>query len=83
MLTMEQIYRIKNMRKFEGKSLRKIAEITGHDFSTVKKYSEKENFNIEIQEKQERKGKLYPYKDIVAQWLKDDLNAPHKQRPYS
>jgi hypothetical protein len=28
MLTMEQIYRIKNMRKFEGKSLRKISEIT-------------------------------------------------------
>lgn len=77
---MEQIYRIKNMRKFEGKSLRKIAEITGHDFSTVKKYSEKENFNIKIQEKQKRKGKLYVYKDIVTQWLKDDLNAPHKQR---
>jgi len=33
MLTMEQVYNIKYMRKFEGKSLRKIAKITGHDFS--------------------------------------------------
>ena len=38
MLTMEQIYHIRNMRKFEGKSLREISRITGHDFETVKKY---------------------------------------------
>jgi len=30
MLTMEQVYRIRNLKKFEGKSLRKIADITGH-----------------------------------------------------
>jgi len=30
MLTMEQIYHIRNMRKFEGKSLREISRITGH-----------------------------------------------------
>jgi hypothetical protein len=30
MLSMEQVYRIRNMKKFEGKSLRKISEITGH-----------------------------------------------------
>ncbi|KPU46310.1 hypothetical protein OXPF_00380 [Oxobacter pfennigii] len=46
MLTMEQIYRIKYMKKFEGKSLRKIVDITGHDFETVKKYVEKDNLNI-------------------------------------
>lgn len=80
MLTMEQIYRIKNMRKFEGKSLRKIAEITGHDFATVKKYTEKDNFNINIIKKSCRKSKLSPYKDIVARWLKDVLKSPHKQR---
>ena len=36
MLTMEQIYRIRYMKKFEGKSLRKISEITGHNIQTVK-----------------------------------------------
>ena len=80
MLTMEQIYRIKNMRKFEGKSLRKISEITGHDFSTVKKYAEKEDFNEEIKPKQKRGGKLSPYKNIVMNWLINDKRAPHKQQ---
>lgn len=80
MLTMEQVYRIKNMKKFEGKSLRKISEITGHDFSTVKKYAEKENFNHEIRPKQKREGKLSPYRNIVLRWLSDDKKAPHKQQ---
>lgn len=77
---MEQIYRIKNMRKFEGKSLRKIAQITGHDFATVKKYASKDNFNLEIRPKQQRQGKLSPYKEIVNKWLEDDKKAPYKQR---
>lgn len=77
---MEQVYRIKNLKKFEGKSLRKIAEITGHDFATVKKYVNKENFNLEIRPKQQRRGKLSPYRNIVMKWLQDDEKAPHKQR---
>ena len=56
MLTMEQIYRIRNMKKFEGKSLRKISQITGHDFETVKKYIEKEDFNQTLRPKQKRQG---------------------------
>ena len=80
MLTMEQVYRIRNLKKFEGKSLRKIADITGHDFSTVKKYIEKENFNIELRPRQQRQGKLSPYKDIVTKWLEEDRKAPYKQR---
>jgi len=80
MLTMEQVYRIRNMRKFEGKSFRKISEITGHDFSTVKKYAEKEDFNHEITPKRHREGKLSPYHSIVSKWLTDDKKAPHKQQ---
>lgn len=80
MLTMEQVYRIKNMKKFEGKSLRKISEITGHDFETVKKYVEKEDFNQEIRPKKKRQGKLFPYKGIVTTWLINDKQAPHKQQ---
>ena len=80
MLTMEQIYRIRNMRKFEGKSLREISRITGHDFTTVKKYAEKDNFNLTIRPKQKRKGKLFRYKGIVTTWLINDTQAPHKQR---
>lgn len=80
MLTMEQVYRIKNMKKFEGKSLRKISKITGHDFSTVKKYVEKEDFNHKISPRQKRIGKLTSYRNIVLKWLLDDKNAPYKQQ---
>lgn len=80
MLTMEQVYRIRNLRKFEGKSLRKIAEITGYDFATIKKYVEKENFNLEPRPMQQRNGKLSPYRDVIIKWLEDDEKAPYKQR---
>jgi transposase len=80
MLTMEQIYRIRNMKKFEGKSLRKISRITGHDFETVKKYVEKEDFNQTLRPKQRRQGKLSPYRSIVTAWLINDKKAPHKQQ---
>ena len=77
---MDQIYRIRYLRKFEGKSLRNITKITGHDFETVKKYAEKDNFNLEPRIKQKRQGKLAPYEDVVRDWLKKDLDAPYKQR---
>lgn len=80
MLTMDQIYRIRYLKKFEGKSLREIAKITGHDFETVKKYVEKDNFNIKPRVKQKRSGKLAPYENVVRKWLTEDRNAPHKQR---
>jgi len=80
MLTMEQVYRIRNMKKFEGKSLRKISQITGHDFETVKKYVEKKDFSQTIRPKQKRQSKLSPYKSIVTTWLINDKQAPHKQQ---
>jgi len=66
MLTMEQIYRIRYMKKFEGKSLRKISEITGHNIQTVKKYVEKDDFNQGIRPRQKRKSKLSPYRSVTA-----------------
>lgn len=51
MLIMEQIYRIRNLTKIEGKSLRQTAKETGHDFETVKEYSEKQDFNQELRKK--------------------------------
>ena len=72
MLTMDQVYRIRYLRKFEGKSLRNIAKLTGHDFETVKKYAEQDNFNLEDKVKQKRQGKLAPYEDIVREWLRKE-----------
>jgi hypothetical protein len=71
---MEQIYHIKYLHNQKGKSLRKITRETGHDFETVKKYVEKDNFNLELCVKR-RKGKLEPYKALIDSWLFDDLNS--------
>ena len=48
---------ILSTRNHKGKSLRKIAEETGHDFQTVKKYVEKDDFNSTLG-KATKKGKL-------------------------
>lgn len=80
MLTMDQIQNIRFLRKFKGLSLRSVAKETGHHFETVQKYLEKDDFNLQLREKQHRKGKLDPFKELIDQWLKDDLSAKHKQR---
>ena len=77
---MEQIQNIRFLRNFKGLSLRRIARETGHDFGTVKKYAEKENFNLDERPRQRRKSKLEPYKDIIAEWLEKDRFAKPKQR---
>ncbi len=46
MLTMEQIYHIKFEHNEKGKSLRRIAQETGFNFRTVRKYVEMEDFNV-------------------------------------
>lgn len=77
---MEQIYRIKYLHDYEGKSMREVAEETGHHFLTVKKYATTQDFNYEPKPPQKRAGKLDPFKPLIDQWLKDDLNAKPKQR---
>jgi transposase len=79
MLTMEQVYRIRTLKKIEGKSLRGISKITGHDFETVKKYVDKEDINTENRPKQKRKGKLSVYEGMVKTWLINDKHSPRKQ----
>jgi len=43
---MEQIYHIKFEHNEKGKSLRRIAQETGFNFRTVRKYVEREDFNV-------------------------------------
>lgn len=80
MLTMAQIQNIRFLKNHKDMSLRSIAKETNHHFETVKKYVEKEDFNLQLREKQHRKGKLDPYKQLIDQWLTDDLLAKPKQR---
>jgi transposase len=80
MLTMAQVQDIKFLREHKGLSLRSIAKETGHHFETVKKYVDKNDFNLQLRETATRKGKLDPFKELIDQWLIDDLSAKPKQR---
>lgn len=62
MLTMDQVKAIKYLYERKELSLREISRETGHAFETVKKYVEMDDFNIKLQERQKRKGKLTPFK---------------------
>ena len=77
---MAQIQNIRFLKNHKDMSLRSIAKGTNHHFKTVKKYVEKEDFNLHAREKQHRKGKLDPFKQLIDQWLTDDLLAKLKQR---
>jgi len=80
MLTMEQIYHIRFEHREKGKSLRRIAQETGFNFRTVRKYVEMEDFNIKKKAIHTRKGKLDPYRETIDKWLTEDLKARPKQR---
>ena len=77
---MDQIHDIKYLNKYKGLSLRGIAKETGHDFATIKKYLEKDDFNLVLRPIRNRKGKLDPFKGTIDEWLRKDLEAKPKQR---
>lgn len=77
---MIQRYHIKHQSFHKGQSLRSIAEETGHDFRTVKKYAEEVDYNLIVKPKRGRPSKLDPVKPIIDTWLTEDLNRPVKQR---
>jgi transposase len=80
MLSMVQIHHIKHLVFRKGQTLRGTAKDTGHDFRTVQKYVEKEDFNQPIQDNRGRPSKMESFKEIVDTWLKEDLKNPPKQR---
>jgi len=83
MLTMTQIHHIRKMYFEEGASISKIAETTGHDRKTIRKYLEKENWNQDMPETLPEAPSfpsLEPFKNTIHQWLTEDKRARLKQR---
>jgi phosphoribosyl-ATP pyrophosphohydrolase len=74
-----QIY-LENLSEYEGMSLREISEKTGHHFNTVKKYVDKEDWNIGYKARKERTSKLEPLKEVIDEWLKEDMKRKRKYR---
>lgn len=80
MLTMDQVNFIKKLEEYRGLSLREIAKITGHDFRTVKKYIDKENWNSTIETNKKSRSRLDEFKTVIDEWLIEELKAKRKQR---
>ena len=81
MLTMDQIHRIREMYYEQDQSLTDIASELHLNWKTVKKYVDKEDFNVPVHTtKETHSSKLDPYKPIIDAWLLADTKAPRKQR---
>jgi len=79
-LSMDKQNYLTNLREFEGLSLRKICERSGHHFNTVKKYVDKEDWNEGYAPRKERTSRLDPLKPILDEWIKEDLKRRRKDR---
>lgn len=80
MLTMEEQSYITALREIEGRSLRDIASHTGYHFNTVKKYADKEDWNMEYRPRRQRKSGLDPLKGIIDRWIREDQKRKRKHR---
>ena len=79
---MDQIHRIRELYFGQGRSLTEIARLMGLDWRTVRKYVDKEDFNVPppVQDTDRHPSKLDPFKPLINRWLEDDMKAPRKQR---
>ena len=81
--TMDQIHRIREMFYQQGKTISQIASETGLNWKTVRKYVDKEDFNLPAPvpaEKSAHESKLDAFKPLIDSWLEADKLAPRKQR---
>lgn len=80
MLTMEQQKYIRKCCIKKGESLNSVASRTGHDWRTIRKYVDQEDFSDKLIPTKRRNSILDRFKPIIDKWLEDDLKAPPKQR---
>ena len=82
MLAMDMKHHIRRLFYEQGMNLSQISEETGHDWKTVRKYVDMEDFNNPdpMPEPKRLCPKLDPFKPTIDQWLEEDKKAPRKQR---
>ena len=77
---MEKQRHLWGLAEYEGMSLREISNRTGHNFRTVKKYVDKENWNAEYMPRKQRTSLLDPLKPVIDEWLQEDIKKRRKDR---
>lgn len=81
MLAVAEIDYIRHEVNNKGRKYAEVAKKTGNDPRTVKKYADMEDFNEKPKKKQKRLSPvLGPVKDILDDWIKEDLKKKKKFR---
>jgi len=75
----KQIY-LSGLSRYEGLSLREIEKRSGHNFRTVKKYVDMENWNEGKKPRKKRTEGLEPLKATIDEWIKEELKRSRKYR---
>lgn len=77
---MAKINDIKYLKQIQGLTYKKVKEITGHSYETIRKYEETSSFNQEPKKIIRKKLKVNEYKTLIDKWILSDIGKPHKQR---
>ncbi len=80
MLTMANAESIRDLFFHKGMSITGIAEKTGFDRKTIRKYLQQDDWNQELQIAVRKASKLDPYKPTIDEWLETDRRTRKKQR---
>ena len=80
MLKMIDVKLIKDLKENQGKSLREIARIMKHNFRTVKKYVEMDDFSEDPKVNKLKLPKLKQFHSVIDSWLESDKKHSKKQR---
>ena len=81
MLQVTDINYIRQEVNKKGCSYSDVARRTNRDYRTVKKYADLEDFNPEVKRKKKQPSPVMgPVKEIVDQWLREDLKKKKKYR---
>ncbi|MBU8908976.1 IS21 family transposase [Desertibacillus haloalkaliphilus] len=81
MLEVDEIKYIRNEVNSKGYSYSDVARRTNTDYRTVKKYADLDEFQPEMKRKKAQPAPVMdPVKDLVDQWLKDDMKKKKKYR---
>jgi len=75
----KQVY-LSGLSRYEGLSLREIERRSGHNFRTVKKYVDMEDWNVKSKPRKPKESGLEPLKPTIDEWLREDQKRGRKYR---
>jgi len=79
-LELKEQFRLSNLSEYEGMGIRAIMRKTGHHYQTVKKYIDKEDWNVGYKPRKQRASKLEPLMPTIDKWLREDMTKRRKDK---